>query len=782
MKKLTVLVFAVLMPFIFAAAVFADTGNTVDLKVNPYGGDCDAIDTVSVFRASSGQYYLFLPADIDLESAKVYFENMGDVTVDGKAIASGGSASALTSGVHTLSCRGGGYRLTVFISENVPSVFITTESGSLDYIHRSKENKEPGNIRIYENGEITIDKALKQIKGRGNSTWNLYPKKPYNIKFDKKTDVFSMGKAKKWTLLANYVDHSLVHNAYGFEFARAFGLPYTSEYRHIDLYINGNYLGNYLICESVEIGDNRIEINDLEKANEEANPDIDIEALPRGSTGSGLKIPNSKAKGSRKWIEIPENPADISGGYLLEYEYGSRYDQELCGFVTKNGQPVVIKSPEYASKDQVNYIADLVEAGTEALYSETGYNSGGSHYSDYFDMESLVNMYILQELTQNYDAAVSSFFIYKQQGESKLVFAPVWDMDFALGSTTKTLNGYPATDCWWANQMGNNGIPTILAAAYRRAEFRTAVKARWQELRNNGAVDNVNEYILSLSQSIAPSAAMNAKRWDQTKANSPSEVQVAYLATAQSNAEFVDIRASALDRGFGENGAYLYYDVNGATSGKWSLVSEIKEIGDTVTLRKHTGNGTIAPPGGKEFYCWNTEADGSGINYFPGDTMVLEKEENIVYAIWKTQQELDEMAAAEKLLADKAEFEEVKRTAVAKARNMAQSDDSDASKKLVSDAEGAISAMVFDESKSLADNIKTINAVLTSLDADLLAQRLAESKVDEKDSPDETEQPEEPPAPDEPDNTCKWCGKIHEGFWGRIAAFFHSILLKLFPR
>ena len=123
-----------------------------------------------------------------------------------------------------------------------------------------------------------------------------------------------------------------------------------------------------------------------------------------------------------------------------------------------------------------------------------------------------------------------------------------------------------------------------------------------------------------------------------------------------------------------------------------------------------------------------------------------------------------------------------KQTAVAKARNMAQSDDSDASKKLVSDAENAISELVFDESKSLADNIKTVNAVLTSLDADLLAQRLAESKVDEKDSPDETEQPEEPPAPDEPDNTCKWCGKIHEGFWGRIVAFFHSILLKLFPR
>ncbi|MBO4341569.1 MAG: hypothetical protein J5870_00560, partial [Clostridia bacterium] len=67
-------------------------------------------------------------------------------------------------------------------------------------------------------------------------------------------------------------------------------------------------------------------------------------------------------------------------------------------------------------------------------------------------------------------------------------------------------------------------------------------------------------------------------------------------------------------------------------------------------------------------------------------------------------------------------------------------------------------------------------------DADLLAQRLAESKVDEKDPPDETEPQEDPPAPDEPDNTCKWCGKIHKGFWGRIVAFFHSILLKLFPR
>ena len=119
--------------------------------------------------------------------------------------------------------------------------------------------------------------------------------------------------------------------------------------------------------------------------------------------------------GARKWIDIPNDPADISGGYLLEFDWNTRYDEELCGFVAHTGQPVVIKSPEHATQAEVNYIADLVDPGLEAVHSSTGYNVAGKHYSEYFDMDSLVAMYILQELGMNHDTGVSSLFFYKSE-------------------------------------------------------------------------------------------------------------------------------------------------------------------------------------------------------------------------------------------------------------------------------------------------------------------------------------------------------------------------------
>ena len=87
-----------------------------------------------------------------------------------------------------------------------------------------------------------------------------------------------------------------------------------------------------------------------------------------------------------KWINIPNDPVDITGGYLLELEFASRYNDEISGFVSNHGQWVVVKSPEYASEAEVRYIAGLYNEAEEALYSETGYNSIGKHYTDYFEL------------------------------------------------------------------------------------------------------------------------------------------------------------------------------------------------------------------------------------------------------------------------------------------------------------------------------------------------------------------------------------------------------------
>ena len=643
MKKLIVLLLTLLCLGLCALGVSAAEDASPGLrtlKVNPYGNAEDAVDTIC--WVSGSKYFLFLPADADLQAAKLYLQAGGPVTLDGLPVASGDSAAALSPGLHELRCGGESYSLTVCQSANLPAVYLRTESGSLDYLHASKENKEPGSIRVYENGALTLDKELKQIKGRGNSTWD-YPKKPYNIKFDKKTALLGMSKAKKWTLLANYIDLSLLHNAYGWEFASAFGLPYTSEYRFADLYINGDYRGNYVICESVEVGENRVEIPDLDKANEAANPELALDTLPRGGTGPDNTVESAEVKGSRKWIEIPQDPAEISGGYLLEYDFQSRYDEELCGFVTELGQPVVIKSPEYASQVEVNYIADLVGAGSEALYSPTGYNAEGKHYSEYFDVDSLAAAYMLQELSMNYDAGFSSFYAFKPADDTKLHFGPIWDMDNAFGSPYTHFNvPLLSTELWWVNQMAYYGLPSILAAANRHPEFRALVRERWAALRTGGAFEAVEGRIQALADTLEQSAVMNGLRWKRYgSAAVPEDVRASWQEQAQISMGFVAARSAALHKGFGPEGAYLYYDVNGAAGGDWATVCQIHTVGESDTVRSITGNGKVVPPEGLLFYCWNTEPDDSGTRYFPGDTLLLSEEETVLYAVWMTQAEID---------------------------------------------------------------------------------------------------------------------------------------------
>ena len=285
MKRILCVCLALFAVALFAVTASAETTGIESLAVNPYGNELSAGDTIT-WRLLSKKWFLFLPADVDAAAAKVYFTASDAVTVDGEALTSGESAGKLAeAGSHTVQCGEQSYPVVVMQSANIPAVYINLESHTLSWLQETKEHKDKAAIRIYEDGALTLDGALTQIKGRGNSTWQN-PKKPYNIKFDKKTDLFGMGKAKKWSLLASFHENSLLRNPTAFTMAEMLGLHYTSQYRHVDLYINNEYQGNYILCESVEVGGNRVEINDLDSANEDANPDVDLESLPTVGTGA----------------------------------------------------------------------------------------------------------------------------------------------------------------------------------------------------------------------------------------------------------------------------------------------------------------------------------------------------------------------------------------------------------------------------------------------------------------------------------------------------------------
>lgn len=461
----------------------------------------------------TNRYYLFLPAGADLSSLQFHYDATEAVAADGTEILDGGWAKPLTPGAQvTLTCGKTKYPLTVMQSQNVPALFLTTASGGLRKIHSSKDVEETGTLVMLNiDGSLEYDGLLDQVKLRGNSS-AAYPKKPYQIKLDKATDLSGMGEAKTWVLLANYMDNSLLRNTVSLVLGRAAGMAYTSRSQTVDLYINSDYLGAYDLCEKVEIGENRIGIADLKEATEAVN-DKPLSEYP-------VYGPTEYASGKSKGYKIPNDPADITGGYLIELEKPYRYLKEASGFMTRRGLPVVIKEPTEVSKAQAAYISGLIQSFENAIFSEDGIDrASGKRYTDIIDLESLADKYIVDEISKNLDANRTSFYLYKPaDSQSSLIYAgPVWDYDLAFGNFPKLTSsmGFAAnkdramTYYWFPQLYAKTDFYQAVVAAYQ-AKFIPALKVLLGlEEDPTGELLSIDDY----AAEISACADMNFSRW-----------------------------------------------------------------------------------------------------------------------------------------------------------------------------------------------------------------------------------------------------------------------------
>lgn len=460
-------------------------------------------------------YYLFMPSDGDLNNMQVWFTGAESCTIDSTAVANGG-VTALSLGDHTVTFDQVSYPLCVMKSANIGTMYITTASGNMNYIHTSKGNKETGNMKMVNaKGKVIYDNTLSEIKGRGNATW-IRPKKPYQIKLDKKTDLTgTAGKNKTWILLANYLERTMFRNYVTYNLAYDSGLTTSSLSTYVDLYCNGQYMGTYQLTEKVHINDDRIDINNLEDTTQDVN-DKDLDTYPT----FGDETANGATPGTSKGYVIPNNPEDITGGYLLELDYAERYATEASGFVTSRGQAVVIKEPEYASREQVAYISNFFQEFEDAVFASDGKNpTTGKYYYDYFDISSLARKYIIEEFTKNIDADVTSQYYYKpSDAESTVGYCgPVWDYDNALGNYKNGASDTP--DGMYANSKKKY----IYNHLYTQESFLNAVRSEWEttfvpllemcvgitEPTEGTTLRPIDEYY----EMLAPSAAMNFTYW-----------------------------------------------------------------------------------------------------------------------------------------------------------------------------------------------------------------------------------------------------------------------------
>lgn len=293
------------------------------------------------------------------------------------------------------------------------------------------------------------------IRIRGNST-SSGEKKPYNIKFSSKINLFGMGKGKRYCLIANLYDPTLIRNQAAFDFAREMGLKYTPDSMLVDVYFNGKYAGCYQLCEAVTDGSGRV--------------DIDVD------DGEFLLERDVRDDAGRVYIKSS-----------LDLQFG-------------------ITAPDAPTYAQRKKISETVNEAEAALLSG---NYGKVKQA--FDIPSFVDDYICHELFKNVDVSITSARFYYKNG--KFYGGPVWDFDLSSGNCDSdyytSYNNYygDSSEGIWCNSIWFGYL-------LQYKQFREAVYDRYVELQDliiNLYEDNVlgQNYIDRTIQSASASIARN---------------------------------------------------------------------------------------------------------------------------------------------------------------------------------------------------------------------------------------------------------------------------------
>lgn len=483
-------------------------------------GDLSPAQTAEPFQVSpwmsqEGICYFFLPGFARGRGLILTKAEGGSIQIGEKQIKEGDVLREISEGsVYTLSLPAPDgdkpfqVRAVFLYSSELPVLCVSTLSGSMELVDADKENQEEGDAVLYSAaGELLYAGGMESIRGRGNSTWGL-SKKPYQIRLSREADLFGMGQAKSWNLLANGYDETRLRNRIVLELASRLGMRYVPGGQMIDLYLNGTYQGNYFLTEKIRVDENGVAIRDMDELVEDAYSAQEREKLTLCQNEDG----------TRKWADTglsAGSQEELSGGYLLERELISRFKTEISGFMTDQGDCYTLQSPLYASQEQVDYIADLMQEFQDACQEEDGVHPvTGKHYSEYIDMDSFVQKYLVEEISKNYDGGVTSSFFYKPQDSvSTRIFAgPVWDYDVVFGNCN--------LDRIASNPLGitklNNHIygTELFVWLYEKEDFYQQVVTMYEEKALPYLNALLDSGIDRMAEESRDSARMDSIRWE----------------------------------------------------------------------------------------------------------------------------------------------------------------------------------------------------------------------------------------------------------------------------
>lgn len=375
---------------------------------------------------------------------------------------------------------------------NLPTVVINT-AGALEIT--SKEVEIASNVYIIsEGGKNLLATSETGVRGRGNASWS-FPKKPYRLKFDsKQSPLGAPAKEKKWTLINNYGDKTLMRNILAFEVSRRVGLSYTPFCHPVDVIVNGEYRGCYQLCDQVEAATGRVNAKD---------------------------------------------------GYLIEIDaYASGED---VWFTSKKGIPVTIKHPDEddITLEQRNFITDFFNTMEGAVFS-SNFTDKTTGYRKYLDLDSFLKNFIVGEFGGNTDT-YWSVYMYKDAMSGKLYTGPVWDYDLAFDNDNRTHPVNSLSDYIYATKgsVASSAVRSMVSKIVKEDDkAKERLIELWEDARTTGKLDELNKYVDQTAELLQESQELNFKRWDILD----EKVHQNYQALGSYNAEVGTVKTYINER------------------------------------------------------------------------------------------------------------------------------------------------------------------------------------------------------------------------------------------
>ena len=431
------------------------------------------VNGVNAYSNSTEKTFtVILPTETDFSSMDL------DFTTDATAIRTGAQELSKTNTSIDLSqpltvrfIKNGVYEDYTIIVKNtgLPVVRIETPGGKT--VTSKTVWMDGAKIRIEKpDGKVDYEGSM-EIKGRGNSTWN-YVKKPYALRLKEKGEILGMPSHKRWILLANWKDRTILRNDAAFWLSRHTGLPYTVRGQFVELVLNGKHLGNYYLCEQIKLNKKRVNIEKMDA--------------------------------------METDPQKITGGWLLEldtyYDYQDYVDEKhKFRYPNLFNLPWIVKDPDddEISNEAYQYIQGWIK-DLETLMKDS--NKVRAHaYEEFLDVDTAIDYLIVEELTGNNDfynywpsAGPHSTYLYKERS-GKLYHGPVWDFDYHVFCPQYTHQ--------WVGATKSIFYPALL----KDEKFRARLVERWDLYKNE--LKKLPDYIDGEADRIRESERINHNLW-----------------------------------------------------------------------------------------------------------------------------------------------------------------------------------------------------------------------------------------------------------------------------